>query len=651
MGECLLKESRTRGIVDQALRHFDGQRYWLGHYVIMPNHVHAVVRPIQSHLLKEILHSWKSYAAHRINKLLGRAGRFWQDESFDVVVRNEQHLEKASSYIRENPGKARLANGTFTIGAGSSVGQASRLSSNSIAGVDGALAAEPKEPADTTEQSKSISGHEPSPAATGSMMTGKMPVLQAIRLLHCPETLEDAECARQRLALDEFIALQRQFRERRQRFEAKARGLPCRGDNRLIKPFLVELGFTLTGAQTRVLREIRQDMGGAHPMRRLLQGDVGSGKTAVAACTALMALESGFSVALMAPTEILAEQHYNNFQKWFKPLNVPVMLRTGGRKTFNIQYSNSNAETKRGAADLQPGSLILGTHALLTEGFELPKLGLVIIDEQHKFGVAHREDLVRKGSYPHLLVMTATPIPRSLGLTLYGDLDLSVIDEQPADRGRIRTHVRTRDNLPRVWAFVKDQLAEGRQAYVVYPRVEETDGGTTRAVKEEFSRIQSALAPHAVAMLHGRMRAAEKGAVMQDFRSNRVRALLATSLIEVGLDVPNATVMVIEDADRFGLAQLHQLRGRIGRGAHESHCILVAGKMDEAARQRLKTLEATTDGFAIAEADLRLRGPGELLGQQQSGALRLRFGSLIDDGALVEQARAIVMGQSPTGGC
>jgi ATP-dependent DNA helicase RecG len=271
---------------------------------------------------------------------------------------------------------------------------------------------------------------------------------------------------------------------------------------------------------------------------------------------------------------------------------------------------------------------------------------LVIIDEQHKFGVAHREDLVRKGSYPHLLVMTATPIPRSLGLTLYGDLDLSMIDQMPADRGRIRTHVRSRDKLAKVWEFVRDQIAKGRQAYVVYPRVEETDGGLTRAVKEEFGRIQSALAPHPVAMLHGRLRATEKSAVMEDFRTGRVKGLVATSLVEVGLDVPNATVMVIEDADRFGLAQLHQLRGRIGRGTHESHCILVAGKLDEPARERLKILETTTDGFAIAEADLRLRGPGELLGQQQSGALRLRFGSLFEDGALVEQARGIVMGES-----
>jgi ATP-dependent DNA helicase RecG len=534
------------------------------------------------------------------------------------------------------------------------VGQASRLSSNSLTTHKAKSAVQPNRPTDTTREfptprpdvaaESSVNVMPTTPAVTtGSLMTGGTPVLRsrAIHMLHCPESLEETEIARQRLALDEFVELQQRFRERRHRFEARARELPCRGDNHLIKPFLSGLAFTLTGAQTRVLREIRQDMGGSHPMRRLLQGDVGSGKTVVAACTTLMALESGYSVALMAPTEILAEQHFRNFQRWFQPLGIVVEMQAGSRKTSNIQHPAPNTQPKR-----EPAALFIGTHALLTEGFDIPKLGLVIIDEQHKFGVEHREDLVRKGDYPHLLVMTATPIPRSLGLTLYGDLDLSVIDELPADRGRIRTHVRTRDKLPKVWEFVKDQLGRGRQAYVVYPRVEETDGGTTRAVKEEFGRIQSALAPHTVAMLHGRMRATEKSAVMEGFRSNEIKALLATSLIEVGVDVANATVMVIEDADRFGLAQLHQLRGRIGRGSHESHCILVAGQMDEAARQRLKILERSHDGFAIAEEDLRLRGPGELLGQQQSGALRLRFGSLTQDGALLQQARDLVMGRA-----
>jgi ATP-dependent DNA helicase RecG len=477
----------------------------------------------------------------------------------------------------------------------------------------------------------------------------------AIRWLHSPETLADTERARQRLALDEFVALQRDIRARRLRFEAKARGLPCRGDNHLIKPFLARLGFTLTDAQTRVLREIRDDMGGAHPMRRLLQGDVGSGKTAVAACTALMALESGFNVALMAPTEILAEQHFRNFTRWFEPLGVQVELQTGSRKAAKsdvrpvLQSRTAEGESpKSGSAPTpHPGSLVIGTHALIESGFALDRLGLVIVDEQHKFGVAQREQLLRKGHYPHLLVMTATPIPRTLGLTLYGDLDLSVIDRPPAGRGRVRTFVRPADRLPRVWEFVRTQLDRGRQAYVVYPRVEDTSGGTTKAVLREFERIQTALAPHPTGLLHGRLPAAEKERVMADFRANRLKTLVATSLVEVGVDVPNATVMVIENAEQFGLAQLHQLRGRIGRGAHESHCILVSEARTPEARERLRVLAETTDGFRIAEADLKLRGPGELLGQLQSGAPRFKFADLTRDLDLVQLARVLAAQEFP----
>jgi ATP-dependent DNA helicase RecG len=414
--------------------------------------------------------------------------------------------------------------------------------------------------------------------------------------------------------------------------------LPCGGNNRLIKPFLARLGFKLTDAQTKVLREIRQDMGGAHPMRRLLQGDVGSGKTAVAACTALMALESGFNVALMAPTEILAEQHFRNFQKWFEPLSMKVELQTGNRKISNIQHSTSNIECYRHA---QPSTLYIGTHALLTESFELPNLGLVIIDEQHKFGVAQREQLVRKGRYPHLLVMTATPIPRTLGLTLYGDLDVSVIDELPGGRGQIKTFIRAADKLPKVWEFIREKLAAGRQAYVVYPRVEESGRKGLKAVMNEFENLKTLLVPFRVGLLHGRLKSREKDGVMTEFRAGGVNALLATSLIEVGVDVPNATVMLVENAEAFGLAQLHQLRGRIGRGAHESYCILVSDAETAGANERLKMLEETNDGFRIAEADLKLRGPGELLGQQQSGLPKFRFGNLAKDLNLIQRAREL----------
>jgi ATP-dependent DNA helicase RecG len=439
--------------------------------------------------------------------------------------------------------------------------------------------------------------------------------------------MADVEIARQRLALDEFLEMQLEIQRRRKNLQANARGLPCAGDNRLIKPFLRQLGFTLTGAQTRVLREFRKDLGGAQPMRRLLQGDVGAGKTVVAACAALMTLESGFHVALMAPTEILADQHFQTFSRWLVPLGIDVQLRTGSRKSPRVA----------------PRALLLfiGTHALLESGFSPENLGLVIIDEQHKFGVAQREKLVRKGRYPHLLVMTATPIPRTLGLTLYGDLDISVIDELPAGRGRIKTFVRSAGQLPKVRDFIRGKLAEGRQVYIVYPRVEETDNNELKAVTKEWERLRKEFTPFQVGLLHGRLKPEEKERVMAGFRAGQVQVLVATSVIEVGVDVPNATVMLIENAERFGLAQLHQLRGRIGRGAHGSYCILVADIKSGEARQRLKVLEETGDGFRIAEEDLKQRGPGELLGREQSGLPPFRFGDLARDRELVERARGL----------
>jgi ATP-dependent DNA helicase RecG len=452
---------------------------------------------------------------------------------------------------------------------------------------------------------------------------------QAVRWLHFPEELADAEIATQRLAMDEFIELQASIQARRRR---------------LIKPFLKTLGFELTGAQTRVLRELRQDLGGRQPMRRLLQGDVGAGKTAVAACTALMALESGFDVALMAPTEILAAQHYGTFRHWFEPLGVAVELQTGSRKTDESTSRRTGEPAQSPSRRLaRSPALFIGTHALVQDAFTVGKLGLAIIDEQHKFGVSQRETLVRKGRYPHLLVMTATPIPRTLGLTLYGDLDISVIDELPAGRGSVRTFVRGNDKLPKVWEFIRGKLAQGRQAYVVYPRVDEADlKAGLKAVTEEFERVCKAVAPHRAGLLHGRLHPDEKERVMTAFRRNELHVLLATSVIEVGVDVPNATVMLVENAEQFGLAQLHQLRGRIGRGAHESFCILVADIKTEGAAQRLKVLEETTDGFRIAEADLAIRGPGELLGRDQSGLPSFRFGDLAKDRPLVERARELV---------
>lgn len=450
----------------------------------------------------------------------------------------------------------------------------------------------------------------------------------ALRMLHFPEDPGDMEVARRRLAFDEFIEMQLAIQMRRKRMESRARARNCRGDNRLIRPYLLQLGFELTDAQTRVLREIRKDMAGPHPMRRLLQGDVGSGKTVVAACAALMALESGCSVALMAPTEILAEQHGRNFERWLQPLGVAVCLLTGSRKTD------------------APGNvpvIYVGTHALLESSFAPENLGLVIIDEQHKFGVAQREQLVRKGDYPHLLVMTATPIPRTLGLTLYGDLDISIIDKSPGGRGTVKTFVRRAESLPKVWDFMRGKLTEGRQGYIVYSRLEEEDSNAgLKAVTREFEKLEKVFEPFRLGLLHGRMKAGEKDRIMEAFRVNEIQLLLATSIVEVGLDVPNATLMLVENAEQFGLAQLHQLRGRIGRGAGDSYCILCAKAKTPEASARLNIMAATNDGFRIAEEDMRLRGPGELLGQDQSGMPSLRFGDLVQDGDLIDQARGIV---------
>jgi len=335
----------------------------------------------------------------------------------------------------------------------------------------------------------------------------------ALRMIHFPEELSDMEIARQRLALDEFVELQRQIQSRREKFEANARALPCGGDNRLMKPFLSRLGFKLTESQTTVLREIRADMGGAHPMRRLLQGDVGSGKTVVAACSALMAIESGCNVTLMAPTEILAGQHFTNFKRWFGPLGIDVELQTGSRKAENLPVGKA-------------GMFFVGTHALFSSGFDLPKPGLVIIDEQHKFGVTQREQLVRKGNYPHVLVMTATPIPRTLGLTLYGDLDISVIDKMPAGRGRLQTFVRTTVKLPRVFEFIREKISAGRQAYVVYPRVEDSGGKELKAVTAEFENLKKVFAPCKVGLLHGKLAAGKRKRLWPAFARTKFTSCL-----------------------------------------------------------------------------------------------------------------------------
>jgi ATP-dependent DNA helicase RecG len=467
------------------------------------------------------------------------------------------------------------------------------------------------------------------------LLMGRFSHDRAIRSLHFPTEMWEPAAARERLALEEFIELQIQIQSRRRNLELKAPRLVTAGDNRLIKKFLPLFGFQLTDAQTEVLREIRQDFVNGVPMRRLLQGDVGSGKTVVAACAALMVIESGYDVALMAPTEILAEQHFLSFSRWFSQLGVPVKIWTGSAKSDLSDEPNLFDRIAGGPM------LVIGTHALIQSSFGVRNLGLAIIDEQHRFGVAQREQLVRKGEYPHLLVMTATPIPRTLGLTLYGDLDNSIIDQLPPGRKPIKTYVRTGDKLAKVWEFVRERLEKGEQAYLVYPRVENDSSG--KAVLKEVELLRKIFAGFRVEVMHGKLSGPEKEQVMTLFRANKIHILMASSLIEVGVDVPNATMMIVENAEQFGLAQLHQLRGRIGRGSKESYCILVSTAKNKEAEERLRVLEQTGDGFKIAEADMKFRGPGELLGQQQSGMPDLKFGNLINDFDLVREARRIAI--------
>lgn len=461
---------------------------------------------------------------------------------------------------------------------------------------------------------------------------------RAVQMLHHPAVPGEEELARKRLAMDELLEMQMEIQRRRKNLLAQAQGIKCPGDNRLIRPFLKNLNFTLTPSQTEVLREMRADLNSGIPMRRLLQGDVGSGKTVVAASVALMVMEAGYQVVLMAPTEILASQHVKTFRKWFEPLGVRVRQWTG-----RLKDESDSMELLEKNSPAQKAEIVIGTHALIEDSFRIERLGLVIIDEQHKFGVDQRERLLKKGSWPHLLVMTATPIPRTLGLTLYGELDISSIAHSPEGRGSIRTFIRKRDKLSAVWDFVKKRLAQGRQAYVIYPLIDEPSNPELKAVEAEFMRITKEIAPFNAGLLHGRMKGNDKEYVMQQFAHNQVQLLVTTSVVEVGVDVPNATVMVVENAERFGLAQLHQFRGRVGRGKEDSFCILIVADSAEDSMERLKILEESRDGFRIAEEDLKIRGPGDFLGDRQHGMPSFRFAKLLEDYALVQHARKIAI--------
>ena len=489
---------------------------------------------------------------------------------------------------------------------------------------------------------------------------------EALREIHFPSSEETLAQARECLVLAEFFRMQMLLASRRARARRRV-GRAQHSSGQLLQRFLEALPFALTSAQTKVIEELRHDLDSRFPMNRLLQGDVGSGKTVVAIAAMLLCVESGAQTAFMAPTQILAEQHYAVLQRWLEPLGVSVSLRTGTRKEnalplfelshaeramsseHNLAGPSSSGETTlqvRQASGLfstgkkPAGQIFVGTHALLYEPEGLGVPGLVVIDEQHKFGVVQRGRLTNREPAPHVLVMTATPIPRTLSMSLYGDLDVSTIDEMPAHRGKIITAVRDGEKLPDVLAFLRRELAAGRQAYIVYPLIDESEKLEAKAASAEFDKWREGLSPFTCELLHGRVPSPEKQAIMERFRRGLTNVLVSTTVIEVGVDVPNATVMLIENAERFGLAQLHQLRGRIGRGEHKSYCIILSSDSSPETASKLEVLEKTSDGFEVAEADWALRGPGDLLGTAQSGLPALKLGDLRRDAQLMQRARA-----------
>jgi len=472
---------------------------------------------------------------------------------------------------------------------------------------------------------------------------GLMPRQEAFRIIHFPESLEREEQARQRLAYDEFFVLQCVVAQRRLNRATGFRPRAKSVSHDLSQRWLKSLPFALTGAQQRVMAEIDADLGQGPPMNRLLQGDVGAGKTFVAIYAMLRAVEAGEQAALMAPTQILAEQHALNLRRWLEPLGVRIDLFTGNTKKKTDRLRGGELDlfspAKKSAAPALSGSIVIGTHALLYDRYAADQLGMIVIDEQHKFGVLQRLALSRKGRNPDILVMTATPIPRTLGMTLYGDLDVSILDELPPGRQPIITKCRSVDELDKFWIFLKKQVGEGRQAFVVYPLVEESEKVDAKSVKAEFERLKGVLPDIRLGLLHGQLKGDEKEQVMTDFRAGKIQVLVATAVIEVGVDVPNATIMLIENAERFGLAQLHQLRGRIGRGEHASYCVLVGEPKSLEGWKRLKIMEETSDGFRIAEEDFKIRGPGNIFGTEQSGLPPLRFASLERDFNLLSDAR------------
>ena len=453
----------------------------------------------------------------------------------------------------------------------------------------------------------------------------------AVRAIHCPATEEEAFAARRRLIYEELLVLQLGI-GRMKNHGAASTGAPMKKAD--ASPFWESLPFSPTGAQRRAVEEILTDMSGETSMNRLLQGDVGSGKTLVAAAAIWACIRAGYQAALLAPTEILASQHAENLNRLLSPFGMRVALLTGGMKA-------AARRTTLAAIRDDEADLIVGTHAILSEGVEFARLGLAVVDEQHRFGVRQRGLLAEKAANPHLLVMSATPIPRTLGLRMYGALDISILDELPPGRKPVKTRCITGKKRADLYGFLDREIDSGRQVYIVCPAIEDAGGSGLNAVKSYYEDIAKAYLPdRRVGLMHGKLKPKEKAEVMNDFKSGRLDALVSTTVIEVGVDVPNATVMVIENAERYGLSALHQLRGRVGRGAAESWCFLVSDNASESVQKRLKFLCSTSDGFAVAQYDLETRGPGDFFGNRQHGLPTLQIADLINDTRTLHAAQS-----------